>query len=181
MSSFDMLPKLLDRARGSKGWLTVLNFVMGRVIPFNRPHGFHIVELGEDSVRTRASYRRINHNHIRGIHACAIATVAEFSAGLLLLSRLDPARYRLIMSKLDVDYFYQAKMAITAETRLDDSALQQKVLKPLCSAEFCSIVMETEIIDAAGNCIATAHTTWQIKEWTKVRTKLRFSGNQKKN
>ncbi len=173
MNSFDMLPKLLAKARGSKGWLAILNFTLGRIIPFNRPHGFHIVELGEGHVRTGASYKRVNHNHIRGVHACAIATVAEFSAGLLLLSRLDPARYRLIMSKLDVDYVYQAKMAITAETRLDDSTLRQQVLKPLATEESCSIIMETQIADAAGTLIASAHTTWQIKRWDKVRTKVK--------
>jgi acyl-coenzyme A thioesterase PaaI-like protein len=173
MNGFDMLPKLLVRARGSKRWLAVLNFTLGRIIPFNRPHGFHVVELGEDHVRTGASYKRVNHNHIRGVHACAIATVAEFSAGLLLLSRLDPARYRLIMSKLDVDYVYQAKMGITAETKMDDLTLHEQVLEPLTTDESCSIVMETQIVDATGNRIATAHTTWQIKRWDKVRTKVK--------
>ncbi len=172
MKGFDLLPKLIIRARRSRRWLVVLNLVLGRVIPFNRPHGFHIAILDEERVRTAASYKRVNHNHIRGIHACAIATVAEFSAGLLLLSHLDPGRYRLIMSKLDVDYVYQAKMAITAETRLDDSTLRKKVLEPLATEESCSIIMETQIEDTAGNRIATAHTTWQIKDWTKVRTRV---------
>ena len=172
MSGFDLLPNLLSRARGSGFWLAVLNFLLGRIIPFNRPHGFDIVELGEERVRTRAAYRRVNHNHIRGIHACAIATVAEFSAGILLLSRLDPARFRLIMSRLEVDYVYQAKMAISAETVLGHDVLQAKVLAPLADQESCAIVMETVIDDAAGNRIATAHTTWQIKRWDRVRTRI---------
>jgi acyl-coenzyme A thioesterase PaaI-like protein len=173
MNGFDLLPKLLARARHSKGWLRVLNFMMSRIVPFNRPHGFFIVELAEERVRTAATYRRSNHNHIRGIHACAIATVAEFSAGLLLLSRLDPARYRLIMSKLDVDYMYQAKQDIIAETALSNAELQDRVLKPLESAESHSIVMETLVSDRDGNQIARAHTTWQIKRWDRVRTKVK--------
>ena len=173
MNGLTLLPKLIVKARRSKGWLKVLNFMMGRIIPFNRPHGFHIVDLTEDRVRTCASYRRSNHNHIRGIHACAIATVAEFSAGLLLLSRLEPARYRLIMSNLEVAYVYQAKQDIIAETALSQSALQEKVLGPLATQEACSIVMETHISDTAGNTVASAHTTWQIKRWDKVRTKVK--------
>jgi acyl-coenzyme A thioesterase PaaI-like protein len=173
MNGFDLLPSLIGRARHSKGWLKVLNFVMGRIIPFNRPHGFFIEELTEERVRTAAAYKRSNHNHIRGIHACAIATVAEFSAGLLLLSRLDPARYRLIMSKLDVDYMYQAKQDITAETCLSNAELQDRVLKPLETAESHSIVLETLISDRDGNQVARAHTTWQIKRWDKVRTKVK--------
>ncbi len=173
MTGFDMLPKLLVKARGSKSWLALLNLLMRRIIPFNRPHRFQVVELTEERVKTGASYRRVNHNHIRGIHACAIATVAEYSAGLLLLSRLDPSRYRLIMSKLDVDYVYQAKMAIIAETALSRKDLQERVLDPLATQESCSIVMETRIDDAAGNRIARAHTTWQVKRWDKVRTKVK--------
>jgi acyl-coenzyme A thioesterase PaaI-like protein len=173
MNGFDLLPRLLVKARHSRRWLRVLNFMMGRIIPFNRPHGFSIVELAEERVVTCASYRRSNHNHIRGIHACAIATVAEFSAGLMLLSRLDPARYRLIMSRLDIDYLYQAKLEITAETSLSNADLQDRVLKPLENAESHSIVMETLVIDREGNQVARAHTTWQIKRWDKVRTKVK--------
>jgi acyl-coenzyme A thioesterase PaaI-like protein len=173
MNGFDLLPRLIVKARHSRKWLWVLNFMMSRIVPFNRPHGFSIVELAEERVVTRASYRRSNHNHIRSIHACAIATVAEFSAGLMLLSRLDPTRFRLIMSKLDVDYLYQAKQDITAETGLSNAELQDRVLKPLEDAESHSIVMETLVSDRDGNLVANVHTTWQIKRWDKVRTKVK--------
>lgn len=43
-------------------------------------------------------------NHVRGIHVCAIATIAEFSTGFLLLTRLDDAKYRLIMSNMELEY-----------------------------------------------------------------------------
>jgi acyl-coenzyme A thioesterase PaaI-like protein len=173
MSGFGMLPRLIVKARKSTGWLWFLNVMMRWIVPFNRPHGFSIIELGEERVRTGADYRRSNHNHIHGIHACAIATVAEFSAGLLLLSRLEPARYRLIMSKLDVDYIYQAKQRIVADTNLSSQVLQDTVLQPLQTQESCSIVMETYVSDKVGNQVAIAHTTWQIKRWDKVRTKVK--------
>ena len=47
--------------------------------------------------------------------APATTAMDVFSAGLLLLSRLEPARYRLIMSNLEVEYRYQAKQDITAD------------------------------------------------------------------
>jgi acyl-coenzyme A thioesterase PaaI-like protein len=172
MKAFDLLPLLIVRARRSSGWLALLNFVMGRLIPFNRPHRFRIVELQEEQVVTCATYRRANHNHIRGIHACAIATVAEFSAGLLLLSRLHPGQYRLIMSKLDVEYLYQAKKDITARTALSAGDLQELILTPLETAESVLVVMATEVSDSDGVVVARARTSWQIKRWDKVRTKV---------
>ena len=173
MKALKLLPRLIALARRSPGWLRLLNFVMGRLIPFNRPHGFRIVELAEDRVVTCASYRRANHNHIRGIHACAIATVAEFSAGLLLLSCLDPGRYRLIMSRIEVDYLYQAKKDVTARTSLSDKELQDRIVGPLATAESQDIIMITEVSDSDGNMVARARTTWQIKRWDAVRTKVK--------
>lgn len=172
MKGFNHLPYLIIKARRSQLWLYILNFLMARVVPFNSPHKFHIVEIGVDKILTCAPYRRSNYNHIRGVHACAIATIAEFSAGFLLLTKLDPTKYRLIMSKLEVDYFYQAKEKIFAEAKMSDQRLQQEVVLPLQDRESISIVMKTFVRDNSGNDVATGHTSWQIKRWDKVKTKV---------
>ncbi len=166
------LPRLIDRARRSPRWLVVLNVLLGVVIPFNRPHGFRIEAIDTERVRAAASYRRVNCNHVRGIHACAIATVAELSAGMLLLSRLDPARYRLIMARIEVDYRYQAKAGIVSESHLTAAVLASEILEPLQTQESVQIRVASLVSDRSGNEIAVAHTTWQIKRWDRVRTKV---------
>lgn len=166
------LPKLIDRARRSPFWLTLLNLALGRIIPFNRPHGFRIVEIAPDRVCSAASYKRVNCNHVRGVHACAIATVAELSAGFLLLSRLDPARYRLIMARIEVDYHYQAKEGIISVSSLSAEQLDREVIGPLREQEAVSIRLQSLVRDNSGNDIATGHTTWQIKRWERVRTQI---------
>ena len=172
MAPHALLPNLARRAQTSRGWLRLLNLVLAWVIPFNRPHGIAIAALGEDYVRTRSSYRRRNHNHVRGIHACAIATIAEMSAGFLLLTKLDPGRYRLIMSHLEVEYFYQAKEEIFAESRLDATRMAAEITDPLVSQEAVTITLESRVADRTGNHIATARTTWQVKRWDRVRTRV---------
>jgi len=172
MNGFAMLPGLLKKAGTSPFRLRLLNLLLGRVIPFNRPHGFAIERIEADRIVTRAPYRRRNHNHIRGIHACAIATIAEFSSGLILLAKLDPSRYRLIMAKLEIEYLYQAKQKIFATTILDEQRLQEQILQPLQSGDAVSITQETLVTDQQGNQVAKARITWQIKSWDKVRTKL---------
>lgn len=170
MNGFELLPRLTIRARKSKFWLWVLNKLLGRTIPFNRPHGFDLLEIGDNFIRTTASYRRSNHNHVRGIHACAIATVAEFSAGFLLLTSLDPKQFRLIMSRLEVDYLYQAKKHIISESSLDPDELRRAVIEPLKQQESISITIKSVVNDISGNEIAAARTTWQIKRWDLVKT-----------
>ena len=172
MSGLGRLPALLEGARKSPFKLKMLNLFLGRLIPFNRPHGVRILELGKEHVKTTAPYKRKNQNHIRGIHACCIATVAEFSSGLLFLSRLDPAKYRLIMSQLEIDYHYQAKSKIIAETQISTQQLNDEILKPLADVEKLMFTQTTEVHDEQQHHIATARVTWQIKRWDAVKTKV---------
>ncbi len=172
MNSSDLLSRLAKRAKISGFWLRMLNVLLGRVVPFNRPHRFKIVEIDDNLVRTAAPYRRSNHNHIRGIHACALATVAEFSAGFLLMQNFTPAEYRLIMSRMDIEYKYQAKKRVVSESRLSHEQIERDILKPLETASSVDIKMRSDVVDEGGDLVAVAHTFWQIKRWDEVRTKL---------
>jgi acyl-coenzyme A thioesterase PaaI-like protein len=172
MKGFASLPGLLVAARRSKFRLWLLNLLLGRLIPFNRPHGVRIRHLTEDRVETTAPYRRRNLNHLRGIHACCIATVAEFSSGLLFLSRLNPNRYRLIMAGMEVEYHYQARGSIVATSCLSDAELKNRVLQPLDNSDQVLTTLSTEVHDPEGHLVATARITWQIKAWDKVQTRV---------
>ncbi|MBT8333301.1 MAG: DUF4442 domain-containing protein [Deltaproteobacteria bacterium] len=172
MNMYVFLYTLTDRAKRSKFWLWVLNVLLGRVIPFNRPHGFKLLLISDHVIRTGVENRRSNQNHLKGIHACAIATVAEFSAGFLLLSKLDPRRYRLIMSKIDIDYLFQAKESIVSESSLSPETLSNDIIAPLQAEGSILVKMQSNVDDISGNEIAHCCTTWQIKRWDRVRTQL---------
>lgn len=171
MNGFTYLPKLIENARKSDRWLMVLNRLMRLLIPFNSPHGVKILEMGLNRVRTSAPYQRKNFNHVRGMHACVIATIGEFSAGLMLLSRLDPTRYRLIMASMEVDYLFQGKMELIAETELDEISLQSEIFDPLNEKSTIYKTLQTLVTNSDGRKIARVKTTWQIKAWDKVRTR----------
>jgi len=167
-----LMSGLVDRAKESRFWLGVLNFFLNRLIPFNRPHGFCIDEIGDHHVRSSGPYKRANHNHVRGIHACGIATVAEISAGFLLLTKFEPQNYRLMMSRIEVDYLYQAKKQIFSLSSLSEKRIYEEILEPLQHQEAVSIMMQSKVCDISGNDIADARTTWQIKRWESVQTRV---------
>ena len=98
------LPTLLTKARSSGFTRWWLNHALSWLIPFNRPHGFKVIPLPEGGIRVSIPNWRVNRNHIKGIHACALATAAEMCSGLSLLERLDPKKYRLIMRTLHNDF-----------------------------------------------------------------------------
>lgn len=164
------LLSLFDKAKHSRFHLWLLNRAALRMIPFNNQHGFIISAISDDSLETMAPYRRRNMNHLKGIHACGLATIGELSAGLLLLSLFNPGKYRLIMSHLEVSYHYQAKTVTYSRSKLP-KVEQDKLLNRLNSGEVLILPMASELYDAAENHIATVKTTWQLKPWSKVKTK----------
>lgn len=163
--------KILEKAKHSAFWLWVLNQAHPRLVPFNRSHHFEIVEFSDDHLRVRVPYRRSNLNHIRGLHACALATVSEFTTGFLLLSRLDGSKYRMIMQRLEMDYHYQGKLDALAEFSAADDWLNEMILQPLRQSDAIVVPCEIKIHDAQGNHLTTGKVYWQFKNWTKVKTK----------
>lgn len=142
------------------------------MIPFNGPHGFKIVEVDDFRLKTLIPYRRRNLNHIRGLHACGLATISEFTTGFLLISNLDMKKYRLIMQRLEMDYHYQGKMNATAEFVISREWIDQNVVVPLKTQESVVVPCEVKIHDEKGNHLTTGKVFWQIKDWSKVKTKV---------
>lgn len=163
------LSALLDRAQHSRWALFQLNFLLKRGIPFNAPHGIKIIKIDDSAIVSHMDYRRANQNHIRGIHACGIATVSEFSAGLCLMMNFSSAEYRIIMSQLEIQYHYQAKMTIQSKASLS-TAQRQSILQALQEEGVAKVKQLSECHDEQGNHVASCYTHWQIKPWSQVRT-----------
>ena len=166
------LRSLLD-AGMQGGWgLKKLNMALKIGIPFNRPHGIKIHKLEQHKSQTFIPYKKKNFNHIRGTHACGLATVSEFSAGLLLMNNLNADEYRIIMKTINVEYHYQCKKDAIATSEMSESEIMDSIKTPLESQEAIMKEVVTEIYDVDNNHISTCKTLWQIKSWSKVKTKL---------
>ncbi|HEY9116702.1 MAG TPA: DUF4442 domain-containing protein [Roseivirga sp.] len=163
---------LIAKAKTSKRHLALLNFGLARMIPFNKPHGFKIKKITDYSVDVHIPYKRANFNHIKGIHACALATASEYSTGLVLLNNLDPKKYRIIMQRMEMDYHYQGKMDTTVSFATSADWLNDEVIEPLKTQESIVVCCEPTAHDAQGNHLTTGHIYWQIKSWDKVKTRL---------
>jgi len=163
--------KILQKAKHSSFYLMLLNWSLNRMIPFNKPHGFKIIQIGDYRLKTLMPYRKSNFNHIRGLHACGLATISEFTTGFLLLSCLDMKKYRIIMQRMEMNYHYQGKMDAIAEFVISREWLDEKVIIPLQTAESVVVPCEVKIHDIKGNHLTTGTIFWQFKDWAKVKTK----------
>lgn len=166
------LKKLINKARGSSFNLWVLNQALSLAIPFNRPHGFKVRKITETDIEITIPYKRKNLNHIKGLHACALATLSEFTAGLLLAYRLDPAKYRTVLRTINMQYHYQGKMDALARYSISEEWLREKVLEPLQKEEAIYVLCEVKTYDTQGNHLCTGTTEWQVKNWSKVNLKV---------
>ena len=166
------IDKLIASAKTSKWGKIKLNFLLQRFIPFNRPHGLKVVDISDEKVRVKIPYWRINQNHLKGIHACCLATAAEYCSGFLLLHKLGMKNYRLIMESMEVSYKYQGKTEAFATFIIDESDFQENILKPLKQDGVVFKKCTIEVHDKNQNLLCVATTNWQIKTWSKVKTKL---------
>ena len=164
--------KYINAAKESKFGLWKLNFGLFRIIPFNKPHGIKISKLTTNSIETSIRYKRKNFNHIKGIHACGLATASEFASGFLLLTHLNPKQYRLIMESISMTYHYQAKSDVIAKFSITNEWLEDNIILPLKTNTVVFIKCQIDLYDAKNNHISTGHTNWQIKDWGKVKTKI---------
>lgn len=166
------LSRIYQKAIHSNFYRFLLERGLGRFVPFNRSHRFKVDLITNQSLRIRAPYRKSNLNHLNGIHACAMATIAEISSGLLLIGTLDPKRFRLILQSLHLDYHYQAKTAAIARFEISDEWLQDRVLEPLENTDRVFVDCTIPVFDTNDKQVATAIARWQIKDWKAVKTKV---------
>ena len=164
--------KYIENAKTSKFGLWKLNLGLSYLIPFNKPHRIRIKTISDNKVTTVIPYKKKNFNHIKGVHACGMATAAEFASGFLLLTKLGSKKYRLIMKSLHMDYVYQAKSDIVAEFSVSDKWIMENVKKPLEKEDSVLLECEIKLYDNNKKHVATGRTNWQIKDWKKVKTKV---------
>jgi acyl-coenzyme A thioesterase PaaI-like protein len=146
----------------------LLNLVMPQVIPFNRPLGLKIRELTTSHAEVEMPFKRANKNHLGGLHACALATIGEFTAGILILRRMDPTRQRLVLKRLEVEYMKQGRGKATAKAEWPEgSSMSVEEFRSSEQAE--EISMSTVVSRADGEALASVRTVWQVKPWSQVR------------
>jgi hypothetical protein len=165
-----LIDTVVQKAKTSPLYLMLLNWGLRRKIPFNRPHGIRILKIADHSIETAIPYKRNNYNHIKGLHACSLATLAEFTTGFLLLSKLDLSTYRLIMSSLSMEYHYQGKAQARAFFFISEEWFEKEINVPIQEKGVVSIDCEVKIVDINQNHLATGIISWQIKDWKKVKT-----------
>ena len=166
------LNALVQKAKHSVFYLWLLNAMLLRTVPFNKPHRLKILQVNEEGLTIGAVNKRFNQNHIKGIHACLLATLCEYASGLSLLIHLSPKEYRIILKNIHMTYHYQAKKNVQVVFKLMKAEVQTQFAIPLQSQEAIFHEFKVEVFDTDANHICTGLINWQIKAWKFVKNKV---------
>lgn len=165
------LLQYFQKAKKSSFHRWVLNIVLWKMVPFNKPHRIKVVEILEDGLVLEAPYVTSNKNHIKGIHACLLATLCEYVIGLNLMLHISPKEYRIILKSIQMVYHYQAKTSVRIKWGISKEVLENEIMGPLRTEGVIFKEFIAEVYDLNGNHICTGSVNWQLKDWKKVKTK----------
>jgi acyl-coenzyme A thioesterase PaaI-like protein len=163
-----ILSKALTRARSGKPWR--FSRIMQELIPFNRPHRISVLEITPSGCKVNLPHRRRNLNHLGTLHACAMATAGEYVSGLNVIEAFDLSTYRLIMSHLEVQYHRRPDGGCIAHSSWSEGTLES-IKSELTSKGVVTFSLEAKLIDSSLEHVATTTTLWQVKSWSKIKSK----------
>jgi acyl-coenzyme A thioesterase PaaI-like protein len=146
LSKLELLPApLRTRAR---------SLLLGRVVPFAGRAGIVVREMSSERVVVHIPNARPAQNHIRGVHACAMALAAESATGYVVGMTVPDSAIPLVKS-LKLDYVRRCKGGITATATLSPEDVQR-----IRTEAKGSVTVPVSLVDDAGGEPVVCEAVW---------------------
>ena len=140
-------------------WL--FGLVVRRMVPYTGALRARVESLEPGEAVMSLRDRRGVRNHLRSIHAVALANLAEFVSGTAMLTALPPG-IRGIVTHLEIEYFKKARGTITGRA---------SIRLPIAIDHPLTLHPEAELFDGGGDMVARARVTWQVQPVTPPATR----------
>jgi acyl-coenzyme A thioesterase PaaI-like protein len=140
------------RLKGRPGGRWLFSRMVGRMAPYSGTMKALVVELEPGRAVVRMRDRRAVRNHLRSVHAIALANLGELSSGLAAAAAM-PAGVRGIPIAIAIDYLHKARGTLTATGTATLPAV----------TESTEAMVTADIRDAGGTTVATVRVTWRLE------------------
>ncbi len=108
----DLIERLRQVSPGAANLL--LSAALPRIIPSASGLGIRVEEVTETRARLSVPLKRRTKNHVGGLYFGVQMTLAELTAGLLLLRRFPPSEYRSLVKRVEADFRAQGRGTVYA-------------------------------------------------------------------
>lgn len=146
VSRFDVLPEGLRKA--------VTSTVLGRIVRFVGTAGIQFERVSPERVVLTLSNRRAVQNHIKGVHAAAMALLAETATGFAVGMNLPDDKLPLLKS-MKVDFMVRAQGGLRAE-----ASLKPEQIALLRSEPKGEVLVPVMIADQSGGEPINCEMVW---------------------
>ncbi len=141
-----------DRLSGVPGGRRVFDLVLRQVVPYSGSIKPRVLALSPGHARVEIRERRRLRNHLRSVHALALANLGELASGLAMTTALPPG-VRGIPVRIEIDYLKKARGRITAHGRANPPRAVHQTQTSTATAD---------LTDEAGETIAHMTVIWHL-------------------
>lgn len=133
-------------------WAT--SWALGRVVPFVGTAGLRYEVITSQRVVVRIRNQRKVQNHIQGVHAAAMALLAETATGFCVGMNLPDDKLPLIKT-MKIDYVRRSQGDMVATAQLRPEQIQQ-----ILTQDKGEVTVPVTITDASGQQPIQAEMLW---------------------
>ena len=150
-SSISPILRSFERCRRWPGGIALFAFLLGRQVPYTGTIRARVEELTPGHAKVIMRDRRRLRNHLRSIHAIALANLGELATGLAVMAAL-PAEARGIPIEIRLEFLKKARGTITAEGHCQIPDVSEPHEHPV----------EALMFDEAGDKVSRFSARWKI-------------------
>ncbi|WP_293932332.1 DUF4442 domain-containing protein [Iodobacter sp.] len=132
----------------------ILTKLFGRIVPFLSTASVQFEEVSAARLVVSLKNRRKVQNHIKGVHAAAMALLAETSTGFVMGMNV-PDDKLLLLKSMHVDYQKRSQGDMRAVATLSDDQIEL-----LHSTEKGNFSVNVEISDESGEAPIQCEMVW---------------------
>ena len=127
--------------------------LLGVIVPYSGSIRANVLELEPHRAVVSIRERRRLRNHLRSVHAIALANLAELASGLAMTMALPPET-KSIAVRLDTEYLKKARGTLTATGHADPPSDIREDVESIATAE---------IRDEDGDVVACMRAHWRLR------------------
>lgn len=103
-----------------------------------------------------------NENHVGGVYAGAMFTLAEIPGGALFFTSFDETRFYPLIKKMEIQFLRPARTDVSVEASLSEEEIR-RVKSELAEKGKSEFILSAQVKDESGRVVALSRGVYQIR------------------